>query len=265
MVRTRIALAWAACVTLAAGVAALAGQANPRTVPDAVFKASALHGIPFSNANNESLGKLNDIMVDEKGRIVYGVMSHGGVAGVGDKLFAVPPEALKTLGDAPNRSDKKQFVLSVSKALLDSQPGINEKDYPTAPNPIFMREGRDNETVRRNAATSDQKQYRLRALEGLTVRNQAGEDCGKVRDFGVNLNEGQVVYTVFSYGGTARIGEKYFAAPWQGSEWKALTGKPTEVHLVVRVSKQNLDSNPGFDHNGFPAEKDLKLFEQSGR
>src|SRR5439155_4179558 len=86
--RARIALAGAAGVTLAAGLGAWAGQPPERTVPDAVFKASPLYGIPFSNANNESLGKLSDIMVDEKGRIVYGVMSHGGVAGVGDKLFA---------------------------------------------------------------------------------------------------------------------------------------------------------------------------------
>jgi len=264
MLRTRIALTWASGVLLAAGLAAVAGQPADRTVPDAIFKASALYGIPFSNANNESLGKLTDIMVDEKGRIVYGVMSHGGVAGVGDKLFAVPPDALKTLGDVPNRADKKQFVVSVSKATLDTQPGINEKDYPTAPNAIFMA-GRDNETVRRNAATSDQKQYRLRTLEGMAVRNQAGEDCGKLRDFGVNLNEGQVAYAVFSYGGTARIGDKYFAVPWKGSELKALTGKPTEVHFVVRVSKQNLDNNAGFDRNGFPSDKDLKLFEQSGR
>jgi len=265
MVRTRIALVWAAGVALALGVASWASQPREATVPEAIFKASALYGLPFSNANNESLGKLNDIMVDEKGNIVYGVMSHGGLAGVGDKLFAVPPDALKTLGDVPNHPDRKQFMLSVSKATLDAQPGINEKDYPTAPNPLFMKTEKDNETVRRNAATSDQKQYRLRALEGTPVRNQASEDCGKVRDFGVNLHDGKVVYAVFSYGGTARIGEKYFAAPWNQAELKALTGKPTEVNFIVRVSKQTLDGNPGFDHRGFPGANDLKLFEPVGR
>src|SRR5437868_10724132 len=116
MVRTRIALVWAAGVVLAVGVAALAHEARESTVPDAVFKASALFGLPFSNANNESLGKLNDIMVDDKGTIIYGVLSHGGLAGVGDKLFAVPPDALKTLGDVPNHPDRKQFMLSVGKA-----------------------------------------------------------------------------------------------------------------------------------------------------
>jgi len=263
MVRTRIALVWAAGVALAVGVAAYA--ARPATVPEAIFKASALWGLPFSNANNESLGKLQDIMVDEKGHIVYGVLSHGGLAGVGDKLFAVPLTALQTLGDVPNHPDRKQFVLEVSKATLDAQTGFNEKDYPTVPDPLFTKTAKDNETVRRTAATSDQKQYRLRALDGMAVRNQAGEDCGKVRDFGVNLHDGNVAYAAFSYGGTARIGEKYFAAPWKETEFKSLTGKPTEVYVVVHVSKQTLDNNPGFNRNGFPSEADLKLFNRSDR
>jgi len=263
MVRTRIALVWAAGVALAVGVAAQA--ARPATVPEAIFKASALWGLPFSNANNESLGKLNDIMVDEKGNIVYGVLSHGGLAGVGDKLFAVPLAALQTLGDVPNHPDRKQFVLEVSKATLDAQTGFNEKDYPAVADALFTKTSKDNETVRRTAATSDQKQYRLRALEGMQVRNQAGEDCGKVRDFGVNLHDGNVVYAAFSYGGTARIGEKYFAAPWKDTEFKSLTGKPTEVYVVVHVSKQTLDTNPGFNRNGFPSEADLKLLTRSDR
>jgi len=263
MIRTRFALVWAAGVALAVGVVAVAHEA--RTVPEAIFKASALYGLPFSSATNESLGKLTDIMVNEKGEIVYGVMSHGGLAGVGDKLFAVPPEALQTLGEVPNHPEKKQFVLSVSKATLDAQPGFNEKDYPTVPDPLFKQTPRDNEIARRTAAASDQKQYRLRALEGIAVRNQAGEDCGKVREFGVNLHDSMVAYAVFSYGGTARIGEKHFAAPWKAMELKTLTGKPTEVNFVVRVSKQTLDSNAGFNRNGFPSEADLKLFENPGR
>jgi hypothetical protein len=263
MVRTRIALVWAAGVALVVGVVAQAARTAP--VPEAIFKASALYGLPFSNANNESLGKLHDIMVDEKGNIVYGVLSHGGLASVGDKLFAVPLTALQTLGDVPNHPERKQFVLEVSKATLDTQPGFNEKDYPTVPDPLFTKTTKDNETVRRTAATSDQKQYRMRALEGTAVRNQAGEDCGKVREFGVNLHDGNVPYAAFSYGGTARIGEKYFAAPWKEMELKSLTGKPTEMSFVVHVTKQTLDSNPGFNRNGFPSEADLNLFTRSDR
>jgi hypothetical protein len=261
MARSRLALVWAAGVALAVGVAVAADEGKHQ-VPDAVFKANALHGIPFRNAHNETLGKLADLMVDEHGQIVYGVLSHGGVAGVGDRLFAVPPEALKTLGDIPNHPDKKAFTLSVSKATLDTNPGFNEKDYPTAPSPLFMKAEKGDTTVRRSAAASDKTMYRLRALDGTPVRNQAGEDCGKVRDFGVNLHDGRVVFAIFSYGGTARIGDKYFAAPWQALELKSLTGKPSQVAFVVHASKQTLDNNPGFNKHGFPTEADLNLFRR---
>jgi sporulation protein YlmC with PRC-barrel domain len=264
MVRTRTVLTWAAGLVLAAGAAAVADEAKSTVPQDAVFKANALFGIPFRNANNETLGKLTDLMVDDQGQVVYGVLSHGGVVGVGDKLFAVPPEALKTLGDVPNHPNRKAFVLSVSKATLDTQPGFNEKDYPTAPDPIFEKTDKGNTTVRRNATTSDMKMYRLKALEGTQVRNQAGEDCGKVRDFGVNLHDAKVVFVEIGYGGTARVGEKYFAFPWKAAELKSLTGKPSEVAFVVRVSKQTLDSSPGFGKNGFPGDADLKMFVHDG-
>src|SRR5207244_7518049 len=103
------------------------------------------------NDKAEDLGKLDDLMIDQDGRIVYGIMSHGGLAGVGDKLFAVPPEALRTLSEV---NGKNQFTLDISKATLDNQPGFNEKDYPTAPSPIFKATDKDNTVIRRTAASA---------------------------------------------------------------------------------------------------------------
>jgi sporulation protein YlmC with PRC-barrel domain len=259
--RAHLALAWAAGVALAAGGATAADDTRKDSDATAgvVYKASALNGIHFYNAEGEDLGKLNDLMVDQDGRIVYGILSHGGVVGVGDKLFAVPPDCLRTLKEVNGRN---QFtIVGVSKQTLDNQPGINEKDYPTAPNPLFKGTAQDDTVRRTEASTSgDVKLMRLSKLDNIPVRNQAGEDCGKVRDFVVSLHEGKVTSAILSYGGTARVGEKYFAAPWKAVELKHLTGSPTDVNFVVRVSKQNLDNNPGFDRNAFPTAKDFDLF-----
>jgi sporulation protein YlmC with PRC-barrel domain len=264
MFRTRLALVWAVGMALAVGVAAVADEARKdqdRTA-GAVYKASALNGIAFRNDNNENLGKLHDLVVNQDGHIVYGILSHGGVAGVGDKLFAVPPEALRTLHE---ENGKNVFTVHVSKQKLDNQPGFNEKDYPTAPDPLFQATNKDVTAERRTAATGDMKLMRLSKLDGTAVRNQAGEDCGKVRDFIVSLHEARVASAIIGYGGTARIGEKHFAAPWKAMELKSLTGNPAQVSFVVRVSKQTLDSNPGFDKNGFPTEKDLDVFRNADR
>jgi sporulation protein YlmC with PRC-barrel domain len=260
MVRSRLAFAWVtvAAATVAAAVAADEPRKGADPTTGYVYKASALTGIHFRNADGEDLGKLHDLMVDQDGRIVYGILSHGGLGNIGDKLFAVPPDCLRTLQEV---NGKNQFTLPVSKQTLDNQPGLNENDYPTAPNPLFKGAVRDDTVRRTEASTSgDVKLMRLSKLDGTPVRNQAGEDCGKVRDFVVRLHDGRVESAILSYGGTARIGEKYFAAPWKAMELKSLTGKPSDVSFVVRVSKQNLDANPGFDKNGFPTAKDLDLF-----
>ena len=47
-------------------------------------------------ARGENLGKIEELMLDlETGRVAYAVLSFGGFLGMGEKLFAVPFEALK--------------------------------------------------------------------------------------------------------------------------------------------------------------------------
>ena len=47
------------------------------------------------DAQGETLGKIEDLMLDvETGRVAYAVLSFGGYMGMGDKLFAMPWQAL---------------------------------------------------------------------------------------------------------------------------------------------------------------------------
>src|SRR5205823_4422826 len=61
-----------------------------------VMAADTLQGDSVYNGADEKLGEVTDIMIDvPTGRVAYAVMSVGGVLGVGDKLFAIPWQALK--------------------------------------------------------------------------------------------------------------------------------------------------------------------------
>ena len=60
-----------------------------------LLPASTIEGTAVQNAAGEDLGEINELMIDlEKGRIAYAVLSFGGFLGLGDKLFALPWEAL---------------------------------------------------------------------------------------------------------------------------------------------------------------------------
>jgi sporulation protein YlmC with PRC-barrel domain len=97
-----------------------------------VMSASTLTRDSVVNAKGEDLGNIEDIMIHmDSGRIAYAVLSFGGILGIGDKLFAVPWEAL-TLDE-----DQKQFILNVDKQFLENAPGFDKDSWPDMADPQF--------------------------------------------------------------------------------------------------------------------------------
>jgi sporulation protein YlmC with PRC-barrel domain len=87
--------------------------------------ADTLNGNDVYNHNNEDLGDIKEIMINMKtGRISYAVLSFGGFLTIGEKLFAVPWEAL-TL-DTIN----KRFTLNIDKQRLENAPGFDKNHWP---------------------------------------------------------------------------------------------------------------------------------------
>lgn len=99
-----------------------------------VMSCSTLTGDEVRNAAGEDLGNLEDIMIDvPSGRISYAVLSFGGFLGIGEKLFAVPWQALRL------DEDSKCFILDVSKDRLKDAPGFDKNNWPDMAQPEFSR------------------------------------------------------------------------------------------------------------------------------
>jgi sporulation protein YlmC with PRC-barrel domain len=100
------------------------------TVPAAttlgiVLSGSSLKGDRVVNYKGEDLGKIEEIMIDlDRGRVAYAVLSFGGFLGLGDKLFAIPWQAITV------DTIKKQLTLNVDKALLEKAPGFDKENWP---------------------------------------------------------------------------------------------------------------------------------------
>lgn len=87
--------------------------------------ADTLVGNDVYNKASEDIGDIKEIMLDMRtGRVSYAVLSFGGFLGMGEKLFAVPWDALKL------DTDKKRFVLDVDKERLSSAPGFDKSKWP---------------------------------------------------------------------------------------------------------------------------------------
>ena len=90
-----------------------------------VLQASTVIGNKVLNPAGEQLGNLKELVIDiDDGRIAYAVLSFGGFLGMGDKLFAIPWEALML-----NVKDNT-FILDVDKDLLKEAPGFDKDHWP---------------------------------------------------------------------------------------------------------------------------------------
>ena len=73
----------------------------------------------------EHVGKIVDFMLDtERGSVEYAVLAVGGVLGVGAKMLAVQPDALRF--DAGRRC----LEITVDTATLAAHPGIDRANPP---------------------------------------------------------------------------------------------------------------------------------------
>jgi sporulation protein YlmC with PRC-barrel domain len=98
----------------------------------ALMGADTLLGNDVYNGAGENLGSIKEFMIDmAAGRIAYAVLSFGGFLGMGDRLFAVPWQALKL--DTAN----KRFTLNVGKEKLKSAPGFNKDQWPSMADPSW--------------------------------------------------------------------------------------------------------------------------------
>jgi sporulation protein YlmC with PRC-barrel domain len=95
-------------------------------------KASSIVGMKIKNHAGETLGDIQDLVVDmQSGKISYAVLGVGGFLGVGEKYIAVPPSAF-TIG-----ADEKALVLNADKAKIQAAPGFLKTNWPDFRNPDF--------------------------------------------------------------------------------------------------------------------------------
>jgi sporulation protein YlmC with PRC-barrel domain len=110
------------CVLTVVGILALPAHAKDKS---GVLTASEMLRMNVQGTDGKSLGSIKDLVIDpEEGDIEYAVLDFGGFAGIGDKYFAVPWDALVL--DQPN----KKIILDVSKKDLKQAPGFDKHNWP---------------------------------------------------------------------------------------------------------------------------------------
>ena len=100
----------------------------------AANKASGLIGMEVRNSQGEKLGEIKDLVLDvNSGKVSYAVLAVGGFLGIGEKLIALPPSALKAA------QDQSHLTLDADKSRIQAAPGFAATAWPSLEDPEFNR------------------------------------------------------------------------------------------------------------------------------
>ena len=90
-----------------------------------IISAKKVQGSEVVSTAGVALGHVEDLMIDKvTGRIVYAVLTYGGLLGLGEKHFALPWEALDY------SVERGAYVLDVDPELLERAPGFRRDQAP---------------------------------------------------------------------------------------------------------------------------------------
>ncbi len=105
---------------------------NEAEVPSPVNQASHLLGMTVKNPQNQTLGRIRDVVFDIKdGHVAYVVMAKSGRAhGTGADL-AVP------LTSFTPSADRKSLILDTDKRSVQNSPGFSGNNMPPINDPVF--------------------------------------------------------------------------------------------------------------------------------
>lgn len=96
-----------------------------------VFRTKDILGTRVENPQGENLGNLEDLVIDANtGDVAYAVLSFGGFLGLGDKLFAIPMEALRVSTKEGAIGREQVFILNIDKDRLKNAPGFDKDNWP---------------------------------------------------------------------------------------------------------------------------------------
>jgi BON domain-containing protein/PRC-barrel domain protein len=87
-------------------------------------RTSDLVGLSVKDASGKDAGKIEDLLTNSRGQVAYAVVSFGGILGIGDKLYAVPWNAIVIDREA------KTAHLDVTKDTLERAPSFSKDKWP---------------------------------------------------------------------------------------------------------------------------------------
>lgn len=228
------------------------------TQPHAM-RASKIIGTNVENANGDRIGEIKDMVVDmQNERVRYVVLSHGGVLGIGDKLFAYPMSMVTTEG-----TNRDKLVMNVNKEQLDKAPGFEKNKWPDFADSSYT--GRIDEYFGAQSRRDGEKAAQIVRASDLIGKNfddANGKSAGEVEDLVVDSSTGNVEYAIVDFDDSwaKNTDGKLVAIPLD----ELMLGGDKHDKLVIQTSPDRIDMSHAFASNQWPDFSDPAWAQNRG-
>jgi len=103
-----------------------------------------LIGLNVYTTGDEEKGEIKDLLIGSDGRIKYAAVSFGGFLGIGDKLFAVPMDAIQL----ERKDGETDFArINVTEESIKERQGFDQDHWPAEADRGFVSELRTGRRV----------------------------------------------------------------------------------------------------------------------
>ncbi|MCH8536915.1 MAG: PRC-barrel domain-containing protein [Alkalimonas sp.] len=241
--------------------------------------ASNLIGTDVRTNDNEDIGSVDDLIIDDDGLVVAIVVSVGGFLGIGQKDVAIGWDNITKSGTG----DNQELRVDMTRADLEAAPKFEKRDqYGTQS--ATDRNNQRSQTAQQRAQQGQAKSEQAHAKQGANqsglnqatdrrnsrdqssmhnrghidsvpyngmhasnligtdVRTNDNENIGSVDDLILD-GSGQIVAIVVSVGGFLGMGQKDVAIGWDNI---TSSGTSDKQELRVDVTRADLNSAPKF-------------------
>lgn len=213
------------------------------------------------NDADQVLGRIENLAIDaDSGRIVYAVLSAGGVLGIGDKFFAIP-WGVFTLPE-----DAQYLILAVDKDQMKTAQGFDKDHWPPAADPQWLvmankrgpagypSGGQQTElNIQGGRYQTAAVRQKATDLIGKPVKNESDQNLGKIEDLAIDPDNGRLLYGIVWYEG------KFVAVPWS-----ALSLPEGAKNFVLNMSPERMkDGSVAFTRNNWPDLTDRAYVQQT--
>lgn len=209
--------------------------------PPTSVDAAKLIGRTVVNANGDTVGKIDSVVIDQSGKVRYAIVGVGGFLGIGKKDVALAWDEL-TISE-----NGEKVTTNVTKDQLSALPehkfpaemksdGVYSYDEAVKSNPTLG-------SPEQMAPAAGVVGIKASKLVGATVKNAKGESIGEIHEV-VLGPDGRAEGLVIDVGGFLGINEKPVMVKW--SDVTIQSDGNGSVAVATSMDKSQLEQLPEY-------------------